>query len=329
VKQRKALSAVVPCFNEAENMAELHERLSRACSDAVGSDYEIVYVNDGSRDATRDRILEIVRTDPHVIGINLSRNFGHQIAVTAGLEHAEGSRVLIIDADLQDPPELLKPMLEMMAAQQADVIYGQRTKRNGETAFKLATAAAFYRLFQKISDVDLPADVGDFRLISHRVVETLRQMPERQRFLRGMVAWVGFKQIAFPYERQGRFAGKTKYPLAKMLRFSIDALTGFSIAPLRLTTLLAAVSVLFALLMACYIAVGLITGAVVPGWASVLAAIVFFSGTQMLMLGIIGEYIGRLAIEAKHRPLYLVDSILRRGDVRPLAWSPEGASASG
>jgi polyisoprenyl-phosphate glycosyltransferase len=324
-----ALSVVVPCFNEADNLGVLHDRLSKACEKAVGEDYEIVYVNDGSRDSTWAQLYSILQKDAHVVGINLSRNFGHQIAVTAGLEHTQGTRVFVIDGDLQDPPELLEPMLEKMIATEADVVYGQRIRRHGESAFKLATAAAFYRVFRLISDVDMPVDAGDFRLISRRVVETLQEMPERQRFLRGMVAWTGFRQVAFPYERQKRLSGKTKYPFRKMLLFSIDAFTGFSIAPLRLAMILATFSVAISVLMACYVAVGLVTGHVVPGWASVMTAVVFFSGVQLLVLGIIGEYIGRMMMEVKHRPLYLVDAVARKGEGRSLEPKSNGGSVSG
>jgi len=314
---RIAVSVVVPCFNEVDSIGALHNRVWAACRDAVGDDYEIVYVNDGSKDATWARIYAIMQADAHVIGINLSRNFGHQIAVTAGLEHTQGRRVLIIDADLQDPPELLKPMLALMIAEGADVVYGQRTKRNGESRFKLATASLFYRLFRSVSDINLPADTGDFRLISRRVVETLQQMPEQQRFLRGMVAWVGFRQVAFHYERDKRAAGESNYPLKRMLRFSMDAFTGFSILPLRFATLLSLAAVSLSLLIGIYIAFGLLTDRAVPGWASVMLAVVFFSSAQLLVLGIMGEYIGRLMMESKRRPLFLVDAVVRRGTVHP------------
>ena len=329
VRDKIALSVVVPCFNEADNIFPLHDRVTNACRCAVGDDYEILYVNDGSRDATWAHIHGVMREDAHVVAVNLSRNFGHQIAVTAGLEQTRGNSVLIIDADLQDPPELLKPMLETMVASEADVVYGQRIKRNGESTFKRATAAVFYRLFRLMTDIDMPGDSGDFRLISRRVVQTLGQMPERQRFLRGMVAWVGFKQVAFPYERDERLSGETKYPFRKMLRFSIDAFTAFSIVPLRFATILATVALSISVLLACYIAIGLLTGRVVPGWASVMAAVVFFSSAQLLVLGVIGEYIGRLMMESKHRPLYLIDAVQRKGDVLPIGRKSDGSRKNG
>ena len=329
MSDRAALSVVVPCFNEADNMRPLHERLSRACQGAVGDDYEIVYVNDGSRDATWARIHAIMQEDAHIVAVNLSRNFGHQIAVTAGLEQCRGASALIIDADLQDPPELIGPMLAKMAETGADVVYGQRIKRHGESAFKRVTAAAFYRLFRLIADIEMPADTGDFRLISRRVVETLGQMPERQRFLRGMIAWVGFVQVAFPYERDERLRGTTKYPFRKMLRFSIDAFTAFSIAPLRLATLLALIALTASIPLILYIAIGLLTGRVVQGWASVMTVVIFFGSVQLLVLGVVGEYIGRLMMESKHRPLYLADAVLRKGDVLPIGRTSDGARKNG
>src|SRR5262249_23375255 len=292
-------------------------------------DYEIVYVNDGSRDATWAHIHAIMQEDAHVAAVNLSRNFGHQIAVTAGLEHCGGAAALIIDADLQDPPELIGPMLAKMAENGADVVYGQRIRRRGESAFKRVTATAFYRFFRLITDIEMPADTGDFRLISRRVIETLAQMPERQRFLRGMIAWLGFVQVAFPYDRDERLSGKTKYPFRKMLRFSIDAFTAFSIAPLRLATLLALIALMVSILLAFYIAIGLLPGRVVQGWASVMTVVIFVGSVQLLVLGVVGEYVGRLMMESKRRPLYLVDAVLRKGDVLRIGRTSDGARKNG
>jgi polyisoprenyl-phosphate glycosyltransferase len=310
---RHALSVIVPCFNEADNLPVLHDRLTLSCRDAVGDDYEIIYVNDGSSDASWSIIHRILQVNAHVVGINLSRNFGHQAAVTAGLEHAHGDFCFLIDADLQDPPELLKPMLDKLRAEQADVVYGQRTKRKGESRFKLATAAAFYRLLRAASDIQVPADTGDFRLVTRRVVEMLRLMPEQQRFLRGMVSWVGFRQVPFSYERQQRLSGTSKYPLGKMFRFSMDAFTGFSIAPLRISTFVALISMGVAIVLAFYIIIGLLSGKTVPGWASVMASVVLFSSVQLFVLGILGEYIGRLMLETKRRPLFVIDCIAHQG----------------
>ena len=231
-----ALSIVVPCFNEEACLGALHERLGNAARSAVGDDYEIVLVNDGSCDGSWPLMRKIVAGDPHVVAVNLSRNHGHQLALTAGLDLCRGDTILIIDADLQDPPELLPEMMKAMRAEQADVVYGVRKTRAGETAFKRATAHGFYRLLSRATDVDIPVDAGDFRLMSRRALEALLAMPEQARFIRGMVAWIGFRQVPFAYDRQERFAGETKYPLKKMMRFALDALTGFSSAPLKLAS---------------------------------------------------------------------------------------------
>jgi len=227
-----ALSIVVPCFNEEACLPTLHERLTAAARGAAGDDYEIVLVNDGSRDSTWPIMRRLADEDPHVVGVNLSRNHGHQLALTAGLDLCRGEVILIIDADLQDPPELLPQMLETMRRDGADVVYGVRRSRAGETPFKRATAHGFYRLLSRATEVDIPLDAGDFRLMSRRALDALLAMPEQARFIRGMVAWIGFKQAPFTYDRDRRFAGETKYPLRKMIRFAFDALTGFSSAPL-------------------------------------------------------------------------------------------------
>jgi polyisoprenyl-phosphate glycosyltransferase len=311
---RPVLSVVVPCFNEVENLIEVHRRLTASCQDTFGDSYEILYVNDGSTDSTWPTIELLVQQDAKVIGVDLSRNFGHQAAVTAGLEYARGDLCFILDADLQDPPELLATMLRKMETEEADVVYGKRTRRHGESHFKLITATMFYRLINVVSEIELPIDTGDFRLMTRRVVDALRSMPEQQRFVRGMVAWVGFRQVALPYEREERFAGRSSYPFSKMLRLSIDAFTGFSIAPLRMATLLALGSMAIAIAFGIYIFAGLLTGRVVPGWASIMGAIVFFSSVQLFVMGILGEYLGLM--EAKRRPLFLVNSVLHQSRSR-------------
>ena len=224
-----ALSIVVPCFNEQACLGQLHDRLSAAAASAAGSDYELILVNDGSRDGSWQAMRQMAASDPHVVAVNLSRNHGHQLALTAGLDLSRGESVLIIDADLQDPPELLPAMLDTMRREGADVVYGVRKSRAGETAFKRATAHGFYRLLSRATEVDIPLDAGDFRLMSRRALDALLAMPEQARFIRGMVAWIGFKQVPFAYDRQGRFAGETKYPLRKMMRFAFDGLTSFSL----------------------------------------------------------------------------------------------------
>ena len=307
---RKGLSAVVPCYNEEQVLSELHNRLSAACHKAMGDDYEIVLVNDGSQDKTWPIIKAMVEKDPHVVGVNLSRNHGHQLALTAGLSVCVGDRILILDADLQDPPELLEDMLAL-ADQGADVVYGQRRSRAGETWFKKATAAWFYRVLRKMTDVDIPVDSGDFRLLSRRALDTLQTMPEQFRFIRGMVTWIGYKQVPLPYDRAERFAGVTKYPLKKMIRFSLDAITGFSTKPLRVASYTGIFLSLLSGLMIAYTLYSWATGSVVAGWTSVMAVVLLLGAANMLFLGVIGEYLGRLFIESKHRPLFIIEEIAR------------------
>jgi dolichol-phosphate mannosyltransferase len=230
-----ALSAVVPCFNEEEVLGELLKRLVAACTDVVGEDFEIVLVDDGSSDRTRALLREAQRDDPRIVAVFLSRNHGHQLALTAGLSVARGARVFVLDADLQDPPELLGPMMSRMD-EGYDVVYGRRRSRKGETAFKQASARTFYRLMSRLVEFDIPLDTGDFRLMSRRVTDLLNEMPERHRFIRGMISWVGYPQIGLEYDRDARFAGETKYPLRKMVRFAADAITSFSIIPLRIAS---------------------------------------------------------------------------------------------
>ncbi len=300
------LSVVVPCYNEETVIRETHRRLVAVLEEVEEATFEIVYVDDGSRDATARVLHELSATDERVRVLLLSRNFGHQIAVTAGLEHARGDAVVIIDADLQDPPEAI---LEMFARWREGfhVAYGERTDRAGESRFKLWTAKFFYRLMARLSNVEMPLDTGDFRLMDRAVVDALLSMPERDRFLRGMVAWIGFRQIAVPYRRAARFAGETKYPLINMLRFATDAVISFSFTPLRLAVwtgfiaiALAFAGIVYAVLLRLY------TSDWVRGWASIFVAVLFMGGVQLISLGIIGEYIGRIYGEVKHRPLYFV-----------------------
>jgi len=300
-----AMSVVVPCYNEEGSLAELCRRVGAVCR-SLDATYEIVLVDDGSTDRTWALIAEHAASDPSIRGIRLARNHGHQLALTAGLAEARGARVLMIDADLQDPPELLPRMMAMMD-EGYDVVYGKRLRRRGETWFKRVSARLFYRTLDWLSDVAIPVDVGDFRLVSRRILDAFLAMEERARFVRGMFAWLGYRQIAIEYERDPRFAGTTKYPFRRMMRFAIDALTGFSIAPLRLATTLAYVSLLVAALTGVYVLWSVIAHDTAPGWASLLLAVGFFSGIQLLTLGIIGEYLGRLYMETKRRPLVLVD----------------------
>lgn len=303
------LSIVVPCMNEQDVIPTLVDRLAVAIK-PWRRDAEIVLVDDGSSDGTWEAIQDACLHCPNLVGVRLSANRGHQVALTAGLEAAKGDRIMMLDADLQDPPELLSDMMQMMD-NGYDVVYGRRIERQGETIFKRATAYMFYRLLNTMSDVPIPRDTGDFRLVNRTTLDAVLAMPERSRFIRGMFAWAGFKQIGIEYTRAPRTTGETKYPLRAMLRFAIDAMTSFSTKPLRLATRLSFASLGVSALMAIYVAHSLIAYQTAPGWASVVLAVSFFSGVQLLTLGILGEYIGRLYVEAKNRPLYFVREELR------------------
>jgi polyisoprenyl-phosphate glycosyltransferase len=314
VAEKVDLSVVAPCYNEALGLVEFNRRVSSVCSEAVGAAYEVILVNDGSRDGTWSVMRGLVDSDAHVIAINLARNYGHQIALTAGLHHARGKRILIIDADLQDPPELLEQMMHQMD-EGADVVYGQREVRQGETWFKRATANLFYRLLERLVDIEIPRNTGDFRLLSRRALTILNAMPEHDRFIRGMVSWIGLRQVPVRYAREPRFAGKSNYPIGKMLRFAVDAVTGFSTHPLRIASYLAGVLGGIGLLSLFYIIGSLIFGRTVQGWASVMTTVVLLSSFQLFILGIIGEYLGRLFIQAKNRPLFVVSEILSKAEL--------------
>jgi dolichol-phosphate mannosyltransferase len=304
-----SLSIVVPCYNEEACLGALHGRLSAAARSVAGESYEIVFVNDGSRDKSWEMMQALSHGDPHLVAINLSRNHGHQLALTAGLDLCSGERILIIDADLQDPPELLPEMIAEMERQGADVVYAVRRQRAGETAFKLATAKIFYRLLSRLAEIEIPRDTGDFRLMSRRALDAFLSLPEQARFIRGMVAWVGFRQVPIVYDRAERHAGETKYPFSKMLRFALDAVTGFSTAPLRMASHIGLWLVAFSALILLYIAFGFLTGRATQGWTSLMLVVVILGAVQMFVLGMIGEYIGRLYIESKRRPLYIVSDI--------------------
>jgi glycosyltransferase involved in cell wall biosynthesis len=312
-----ALSVVVPCYNEEACLAELHARIAKAASSVAGDDYEIVLVNDGSRDRSWVIMRELAATDPRLVAINLSRNHGHQLALTAGLDLCSGERILIIDADLQDPPELLPQMVEEMEREQADVVYAVRRARAGETAFKRGTAKVFYRLLSKLAEIEIPLDTGDFRLMSRRALDALLSLPEQARFIRGMVAWVGFRQVPIAYDRAERHAGQTKYPLTRMMRFALDAVTGFSTAPLRFASHFGLWLVAASALLVAYIGFAFLTGRAIQGWTSLMLVVVVLGAVQMFVLGMIGEYLGRLYIEAKRRPLYIVSEIAGRAEGRP------------
>lgn len=299
-------SVVVPVYNERENLPELYRRV-RKVMDELGEPWELVLVDDGSTDGSTEVLRQLRKQDPeHVRPVILARNFGHQIAVTAGLDYARGRAVILMDADLQDPPEII-PQLVAKWREGYDVVYAVRQRREGETWFKKATAAFFYRLIHRITEVSIPVDTGDFRLMDRKVVDVLCSMRERHRFIRGMVAWVGFRQIGVPYVRAPRFAGTTKYPFRKMLKLAWDAVTGFSYAPLQLAMYLGFVAAGMAILAIPVVIVARLAGShAFYGQASTLIAVLFLGGVQLISLGIIGEYLGRIYDEVKGRPLYVV-----------------------
>jgi dolichol-phosphate mannosyltransferase len=299
-------SIVAPCWNEEESLPTLYRRIKEVM-EQTGESWELVLVNDGSADRTPELMAELHQADPRVRYVDFARNFGHQIAVTAGMDYAQGDAVILIDADLQDPPELILEMIQKWR-EGYHVVYAVRSKRLGETWFKLVTAKLFYRLIYRITDVNIPLDTGDFRLMDRRVVEMLRQMRERHRFIRGMTSWVGFKQTGVYYERQERFAGETGYPLRRMLKFAGDAITGFSYFPLQMATYLGfAIAGLSALGVVAVILARLFGNEAFFGQATTLVMVLFLGGVQLISLGIIGEYLGRIYDEVKGRPLYVVN----------------------
>jgi dolichol-phosphate mannosyltransferase len=299
------ISVVVPVYNEEAVIHESYARLKKVL-EGLDDPYELIFVNDGSHDATADILRNICKTDNRTRLIDFARNFGHQTAITAGMDYASGEAVIVIDADLQDPPEVIPEMIAKWR-EGFDVVYGQRTRRIGETAFKRFTSAAFYRILQKLTDVDIPVDTGDFRLIDRKVCDALKGVKERNRYVRGIISWLGFRQTGVEFTRDKRFAGETKYPLKKMLRFAFDAIASFSYKPLKLATYVG-ITVSFAAFAYILVVIyqKLFTDTTVTGWASTMAVNLFFNGVVLMMLGIIGEYIGRIYDEAKGRPLYVV-----------------------
>ena len=306
----KSLSIIIPCFNEEDVIFETISQLQAFCNEVTDLDLELIFVDDGSSDATGEILKQQLAKDSRFKLIGFARNFGHQVAVTAGMDASKGDAVVLIDADLQDPPSVIHQMISKWR-EGYDVVYGTRIDRPGESAFKLATARGFYRLLNKLSDTPIPLDTGDFRLMSRNVVETLKAMPERDRFLRGLVSWVGFKQTALPYKRAKRFAGTSKYPLRKMVRFATDGILSFSTKPLQLSVALglgcAAISIMgifYALFMRIF------TNVWVEGWTALMIAVLFIGGIQLISVGILGEYIGRIYNEMKKRPLYVVEEYI-------------------
>jgi glycosyltransferase involved in cell wall biosynthesis len=309
---RPELSLVIPIFNEEAIIDELERRLTALLAnvESVGDSWEVVLVNDGSRDRSLELLRGLAARDPRFKVLSFSRNFGHQMAITAGVDRASGEAVIVMDADLQDPPEVVREMVAKWR-QGYDVVYGVRRSRAGETIFKKATAAVFYRLLRAMLGIEIPVDAGDFRLMSRPVVLALRALRERHRFVRGMVAWVGFKQVAVEYDREARFAGETKYPLRKMIRFALDGITSFSVLPLRLATWLGSIAGVIAVVAGLWaVYVRFFVSAVVPGWTTIMIFVAFGTSAQLLMIGILGEYVGRIYEELKRRPLYITSEEL-------------------
>jgi dolichol-phosphate mannosyltransferase len=313
------ISIVVPVFNEIELIDEFFRR-TRAVMDSL-ADYEceLILVDDGSSDGSYERATEVGASDPRVSVIKFSRNFGHQLAITAGIDYARGDAVVVMDADLQDPPELIKDFLQKWQ-EGFDVVYGQRERRTGETKAKLWTAALFYRILRTVTKIDIPADVGDFRLMSARATAHLRSMREKDRFVRGLVSWIGFRQVAVTYPRDARFAGETKFPYRKMIQFAIDGITSFSSVPLKFASWLGYLTSALAFLYLASVFVQKALGYTVQGFATIMVAMLFLGGVQLISLGIIGEYVGRIYNEIKARPLYIVEEV--RGKATSTQASP-------
>jgi dolichol-phosphate mannosyltransferase len=299
-------SIIAPCWNEEGNLPELYRRVKEVM-EQTGEVWELVLINDGSTDRTPELIRELHATDPRVHYIDFARNFGHQIAVTAGMDYAQGESVILIDSDLQDPPELILEMIQKWK-EGYKVVYAVRSDRKGETWFKLFTAKLFYRLIYRITDVDIPLDTGDFRLMDRQVIEQIKEMKEHHRFIRGMTSWIGFKQTGVSYVRGERFTGETKYPLRNMVKFAITAITGFSIFPLQLATFLGFIIAMLSALFISVVIVARLSGSqAFFGQATTLVMVLFLGGIQLISLGIIGEYLGRIYDEVRGRPLYIVN----------------------
>jgi dolichol-phosphate mannosyltransferase len=310
--ERPYLTFLLPCYNEGAVLAETYRRIN-AVAQALKKPYEIVLVNDGSTDNTLAQMLQISQTDPALVIVNLSRNHGHQTALSAGLTYCQGERILIMDADLQDPPELLPEMLTLMD-QGADVVYAQRRSRPGDEVLKRIACAIFYRMLSRLSERPIPLDTGDFRLISRRVLELILEMPERHRFLRGMISWVGFKQVPFLYDRDKRFAGETKYPFSRLVRLALDGVVASSVRPLALASY---AGLLFAAAGFVLIVYALFSwwrvGRTPQGWTSLMIVVTVLGSVQLFVLGIIGQYIGRMHEQLRGRPLFIVEKVYRSG----------------
>ena len=306
--EKKKVTLVIPMYYEEKVAEECYKRVKENLEKLENYDHEIIFVNDGSKDKTLEILENIARKDTNVKVISFSRNFGHQAAVTAGIKEVTGDAIVIIDADLQDPPELIPQMLELWEDGN-EVIYGKRKKRKGESAFKLVTAKMFYKTLNALSDVEIPKDTGDFRLIDRKVIDVVNSLPEHNKFLRGLFSWVGFKQIPFEYERQERAAGKTKYPLKKMIKLATDGIISFSTKPLKLVGGLGFITIIISIIILIYslVSYAFRLNQLSPGWTSIMVAITLFSGVQLLSIWIISEYIARIYDETKNRPEYIID----------------------
>ena len=304
----KKISLVIPMYYEEKVVEECYKRVKSNLEKMNNYDHEIIFVNDGSKDKTLEILEGIAKEDNNVKIISFSRNFGHQAAVTAGLQYISGDAIIIIDADLQDPPELIPDMIKLWEDGN-EVIYGKRKSREGESAFKLFTAKMFYKTLNALSDVEIPKDTGDFRLVDRKVVNTINELPEHNKFLRGLFSWVGYKQIPFEYERKERFAGETKYPLKKMLKLASDGIISFSTKPLKIVGVLGIISIIISIILLIYALISYIFNLnnLSAGWTSIMVAITFFAGVQLMSIWIIAEYVGRIYDETKQRPQYIID----------------------
>jgi polyisoprenyl-phosphate glycosyltransferase len=303
------LSIIIPCFNEEAVICETHSRLKEMLRAHKLSQHELIYVNDGSRDTTIDLLESIAKKDRSVKVLSFSRNFGHQAAVTAGIHHCTGDLAVLIDADLQDPPGLIPDMIALQKKERCNVVYGVRKVRKGESIFKRITALLFYRLLDKLSDVRIPLDAGDFRLIDRKVITAFTSLKEKNKYIRGLISWIGFKQVPIYYVRDERFAGVTKYPLIKMLKFARNGMLSFSKKPLKIATMFGFISVGLGLLLAVYAVLAHYNKhlGTVSGWTSIIIAVIFFGGVQLLTVGVLGEYVGAVFDEVKNRPEYIIE----------------------
>ena len=304
----KKITILVPAYNEEESLPYLYDRVKKIMDEMTNYEFELLFVNDGSKDNTLNEIKKLRETDSRVCYVDFSRNFGKEIGMIAGLDYATGDCVIIMDADLQDPPELIPDMLKLWE-EGNEVIYGKRKSREGESAFKLFTAKMFYKTLNALSDVEIPKDTGDFRLVDRKVVDTVNSLPEHNKFLRGLFSWVGYKQTAFEYERKERFAGETKYPLKKMLKLASDGIISFSTKPLKLVGVLGIFAIVISILLLVYALISYVfkLNNLSAGWTSMMVAITFFAGVQLLSIWIMAEYVGRIYDETKQRPQYIID----------------------